>query len=173
MQTSISARLGAVLVATAALGAACSSSSVPATTTTTKPVDTATAQADIGAAYNTLFNFSVDSITQKLAAVEDGTQVKTALTQALASPLAKGSGGARVDNSLILYGEGCSSQRLPSPCARVTYDVLGTSGTASLAGQTGYAVYSNGTWLVAKVTICGLLDLFYQASGKTGSPPGC
>lgn len=173
MRISISARVGAVLLATAALAAACSSSSPPATTTTTKPVDTATAQADIGAAYNTLFNFSVNSTTEKLAVVQDGAQVKTALTQALASPLAKGSGGARVDNSLILYGEGCSSQKLPSPCAKVTYDILGTSGTPSLAGQTGYAVYSNGSWLVAKATICGLLDLFYQASGKSGSPPGC
>src|SRR5579884_880740 len=173
MRIPLMTRAAAALLALAVGTAACSSSNTPATTTTTKPLNPTTAQADIGAAYNTLFNFSVNSTTEKLAVVQNGSQVKTALSQALASPLAKGSGGAGVDSSLILYGEGCSTQKLPSPCARVTYDILGTSGTPSLAGQTGYAVYQNGKWLVAKVTICGLLDLFYQASGKSGSPPGC
>jgi len=46
-------------------------------------------------------------------------------------------------------------------------------GTAILPGNTGYAVLSNGKWLVAKTTICTLLGLFYTAEGKQGSPPGC
>jgi hypothetical protein len=39
--------------------------------------------------------------------------------------------------------------------------------------QQGYAVFVAGHWLVAKTTICGLLGLFYSASGKSGSPKGC
>ena len=55
----------------------------------------------------------------------------------------------------------------------MVYDILGTGGTAILPNNNGYAVYTNGHWLVSKVTICTLLGLFYTAEGKTGSPPGC
>ena len=62
---------------------------------------------------------------------------------------------------------------MPSPCAKVTYSILGQGGSALLGGETGYAVYVNGKWLVAKPTVCSLLGLFYEATGKTGSPQGC
>ena len=62
---------------------------------------------------------------------------------------------------------------LPTPCAKVVYDINGPTGTAVLANSQGYAVDVNGTWLVAKTTICGLLGLFYQAEGNTGNPAGC
>ncbi len=55
----------------------------------------------------------------------------------------------------------------------MVYDILGTGGTAILPMNNGYAIFSNGQWLVAKATICTLLGLFYSAEGKTGSPPGC
>ena len=66
-----------------------------------------------------------------------------------------------------------SPKALPDPCAHVNYDIHGPGGTAILPGNNGYAVYTNGKWLVAKTTICTLLGLFYTASGKTGTPPGC
>ena len=55
----------------------------------------------------------------------------------------------------------------------MTYDILGQGGTVILPNNNGYAVSVNGTWLVATNTVCELLDLFYQAEGKTGTPPGC
>ncbi|HUY63509.1 MAG TPA: hypothetical protein VMV14_03235 [Acidimicrobiales bacterium] len=169
-----SPRTVTVLVALSLGAAACSSGAhSAATTTTTMALNPATAQASINTAYSTLFTFSDKSVGDKEAVIQGGTALKTALAQALASPLSSSSTGARVDTTLILYGLGCSSQQLPSPCAKVTYDILGASGAPSLAGQTGYAVYLGGKWLVAKATICGLLGLFYTASGKTGSPPGC
>ena len=72
-----------------------------------------------------------------------------------------------------MTGSACTTAKLPSPCAKVSYDILGAGGTPLLAGQTGYAVDVSGKWLVAKVTICTLLGLFYSAEGKSGSPPGC
>jgi hypothetical protein len=61
-----------------------------------------------------------------------------------------------------------------SPCAKVTYDLLGPGGSPLFpTASSGYAVLSGGRWLVAKSTICGLLGLFFQASGRSGAPPGC
>lgn len=159
-----------VLLAVLALSAAaCGGSS--SSTTTTVPVDTATAPTLIAAAFGTLFDFSVKSVDNKLAVIQGGAQVKTALTQALASPLSSASVGAKVDSWSLQQGSACTSQKLTSPCAKVAYEILEQNGTSIT--ENGYAAYDNGKWLVAKVTICALLELFYNASGKSGSPPGC
>ena len=81
--------------------------------------------------------------------------------------------GAKIHTVKILTPAQCAKQSLPSQCAHVVYDILGTGGTAILPNNNGYAVYTNGHWLVSKVTICTLLGLFYTAEGETGSPPGC
>jgi hypothetical protein len=168
------ARIGASMVAAGMGLAACSSgSNTAATTTTTKAPDPATATAQISQDYQTLFNFAAKSTADKLAVVQGGSSLQTALAQALSSPLASGSAGAKVDAAQILPNAQCTAAKVTAPCAKVTYDILGANGQATLAGQTGYAVYTNGQWLVAKPTICGLLALFYNVSGKTGSPPGC
>ncbi|MHB8329457.1 MAG: hypothetical protein ACYDD6_07540 [Acidimicrobiales bacterium] len=165
---------GVVLMAFALLGAACGSSKSASTTTTTVPLDSATAPTLIGRSYETLFNLSVKTVTDKIAVIQDGASVRTALSQAMASSLSNSSTGARVDTTVILQGPGCTQQHIPSPCAKVTYDILGATGQPLLpTPSTGYAVYADGTWLVAKTTICSLLGLFYSASGKSGTPPGC
>ena len=158
--------------------AACGSGGGSATattkaTTTTIAIDPATAQADIATSYNTLFNLANPSLAGKLAVIQNGQQITTALQQALSSSEASASQGSKIDSINILTAAQCAKQSLPPQCAHVVYDILGTGGTAILPMNNGYAVFTGGQWLVAKVTICTLLGLFYSASGKTGSPPGC
>ena len=160
-----------VLVAVAMTAAACSSKS--ASTTTTKPVDTAAAPGLIAQAYGTLFNFTDKSVSSKVAVIQDGTKIESSLSEALASPLSSSSTGSKIDSTTVLGSSACTKQHLTAPCAKVTYDLLGSGGSPVLGGQTGYAVYQNGQWLVAKITICTLLGLFYSAEGKQGAPPGC
>ena len=131
-------------------------------------------QAEIGNAYKTLFNFaSKTSESSKQALIQDGATLKTSLSQALASPLASAAQGASVSSVTILGDSDCTAKKVPSPCAHVKYSILGSGGSALLSNQDGYASYSSGKWLVAKVTICSLLQEFYAASGNSGTPPGC
>ena len=163
-----------VVLAAVSLGAAaCSSSGNSAGNTTVPTFNPATESADIGASYNTLFNLSNPAIGPKLVVIQNGDQVKTAMQQALSSSLASSSAGSKIDSVKPLTAAQCSAQSLPSPCAQVVYDILGSTGSAILPNSQGYAVYANGKWLVAKKTICSLLVLFYQAAGRTGSPTGC
>ncbi len=173
--------LAAAVMAGLILGAAACSSSpsnnatatTAKSTTTTIAIDPTTAQADIATTYNTLFNLSNPDLAGKVAVIQNGSSISTALQQALSSSEASASQGSKIDSINILTAAQCAKQSLPAQCAHVVYDILGTGGTAILPNNNGYAVYDNGHWLVAKVTICTLLGLFYSAEGKTGTPPGC
>jgi hypothetical protein len=162
---------GALLAAVAISAAACSSGGNSATTTPT--FNPATVQSDISTSFTTLFNLADKNVDTKTAVIQDGTKIKGALAEALTNPISNSSAGAKIDSVTLLSTTDCGKQRLPSPCAKVVYDILGTNGAAILPNSQGYAVYVNGHWLVAKVSICGLLALFYQTIGKSGSPPGC
>jgi len=168
----------AVLAAVAGLSlaaAACGSSgpSTAATTTTQVKVNTATAPSDIATAYNTLFNLSNPDVNSKVAVIQNGSTITSALQQALSSSLASSAGGAKIDSTSLLSASKCATAKVPYPCAHVTYDINNTTGTAILPNSQGYAVYVDGKWLVAKTTICGLLGLFEQAEGSTQTPQGC
>jgi len=155
-----------VTVALSLTVAACGGSSTPT-------FDKATAKTDIANAFNTLFHFKSGTLASKEAVIQNGTSLKTAMSQALASSDSSASDGTTTDSVEFLTSAQCTKQSLPYPCAKVKYDILGTGGTAILPGNTGYSVLTNGNWLVAKTTICTLLGLFYTAEGKQGSPPGC
>jgi hypothetical protein len=163
--------VAAPLTALALAVAACGGSS-SATSTTVQP-NAATAQADISAVYQSLFNFADKSINDKIAAVQDGASLRVGLSEAMASSLSAAASGARVDSMSLLTASECSTAKVPAPCAKVGYDILAGTGTAVLPNQTGYATYVTGKWQVAKVTICGLLEAFYGAEQNKGSPPGC
>jgi hypothetical protein len=157
-------RLAVLTVAGVALVAGACSSSAPTA---------AQAKAPITQAYNKLFNFSDKSLTDKEAVVEDGKSLGAALEQGLTSPLASGVAGATVSSVKILDDATCNAKKVATPCATVAYSIVASNGTPVLAGQTGYATYATGKWLVAKVTICGLLDSLYSVTGHSGTPPGC
>lgn len=158
-----------VLVGVAMAATACSSSSTSSSTT----IDTKAAPGLIATAYQTLFNFSDKTVPSKVAVIQNGSTIESSLQEALASPLSSTATGAKIDSTQVLTGSACTNAKVTSPCAKVKYDLLGAGGSPVLGGQTGYAVYENGEWLVAKVTICGLLELFYSAESKQGVPPGC
>lgn len=133
----------------------------------------AASKAEITSVYDKLFDFADKSIPAKVAAVQDGASLQTAIDQGMSSPLASGVAGASVSSVTLLSNSACTAKDVPTPCASVGYSLLSTSGSAVLSGETGYATYASGKWLVAKVTICGLLDSLYSVEGKTGVPPGC
>jgi hypothetical protein len=159
----------AVLVAATLGTAACSSS----TTSSAPPPNPATAQADIQVPYGTLFNLSNNNVNAMLATIQDGESLRAATTNALTSPLSKSATGATVSAVSLLSASECAAAKVPHPCAKVTYSILGPGGQVLLPNSTGYAVYVDGHWLVAKATICGLFELLYQTENKTGTPQGC
>ncbi len=135
---------------------------------------TAKAQAEIQHAYSTLFNFANHSVSAKTAVIQNGSALRASLKQALSSSLAKKAAGAKVIAVRLLSTLQCREAALVSPCAMVTYNLLGpTHAPLFSTPSSGYATYVKGRWLVAKATICGLLELFYSASGHKGVPSGC
>lgn len=164
---------GLVLTGGTLLAACGGGSSAPATTTTTKPTLTSAEKAAVKKAFATLFNFANPSVGAKVAVVEDGTKLRAALTQGLSSPLASQAAGAKVTGTKVLSASACKAAAVSAPCARVDYDILSPQGTPLMSGSSGYAVKANGTWLVAKPTVCGLLAQMYSTMGKTGTPEGC
>jgi hypothetical protein len=137
-------------------------------------IEPAQADAAVSHAFTTLFNFRDHSVDAKTAVVQDGDTLHTAIAEALSSSLAKQATGARVSAVRLLSKSSCTQAALRSPCAKVTYDLLGPSGKPLFTTPSlGYAVDVDGRWLVAKSTICGLLELFYSVSGHHGVPPGC
>lgn len=145
-----------------------------ATTTTAAPTTTtlpslATSKADVAKAYSVLFDLANPAIAPKLAVVQDGAELKSAFTTALKSPLAKSAAGASVSKVTIEQGSSCKNEILPSPCAKVVYDILSPGGKVLLPNAAGLAIYQKARWLVARVTICTLLEL--ESPGTT--PPGC
>jgi hypothetical protein len=152
-----------------ALGlAACGSSGAPTTTTTTLPSLSASTAA-IKQAYTVLFDLADPALAPKLAVVQGGSTLESAMKTALKSALAKSAGGASLSKITIEHGADCKNELLPSPCAKVVYDVLSPTKTVVLRNAGGLALYEHGHWLVGKITICALLEL--ENSGAV--PPGC
>jgi len=123
--------------------------------------------------YQNLFDFSAHhTLAEMESDIQGGTALKTALEQGASSSLASGVSGATINSLSIPQSSACSAQKVPAPCAKVNFDIMAGS-TAVLSDETGYASYSTGKWLVAKITICTLLDAMYSVEGNSGTPPGC
>lgn len=164
------ARLLALVLLVAPLLAACGGGGSSASRA--DKIDKKTAPAAIQRAYGVLFDFSNPSIAAKVAVIEDGASLRTALRQALSSPLAAMATGAKVTKTTLLRASACKDAAVKAPCARVHYNILGSKGSVLLRGASGYAVHDH-RWLVAHNTICGLLTTMYQTLGKKGTPKGC
>jgi hypothetical protein len=172
-------RLQGLLTAGAAvlMLAACSSSpSGTGTSGTTGGTGTATtvpsaarSAADIKRAFTVLFNLADPAVAPKLAVVQDGSALRATFAKALKSALAKEAHGATVLKLTMLAKPACQAEALPSPCAKVVYDILAKSGKVLLADSVGFAVYQPPTWKVSKVTICTLLTL----DNGNIAPAGC
>ncbi len=168
-----------VTVALVALGlASCSSSGAPATTTTTTTTAAPTtttlpplsaSKAAIDRAYSVLFDLSNPALAPKIAVIQNGSALESAMKAALKSSLAKLAAGADVSAVTVEQGAACKGEFLPSPCAKVTYSIVGADHKVLLGDSVGFAIYHRPDWLVAKGTICTLLSL--ENGGK--QPPGC
>jgi len=154
--------------------ASCSSTPPkPKAPSISKPPSPAVSRNEISSSYATLFDLSNPHISPKVAVVQDGSSLRSTFANAVKLPLAKAASGATITKVNFLGKEGCSEGGIPYPCAKVTYDIMGTNGKPVLTGSTGYAVFEHGKWLVAKTTICGLLSLATSNGGKVSTPPGC
>jgi hypothetical protein len=92
-------------------------------------------------------------------------QLQTAFQK---SKAASSSTTAQVTSVQLLSSSDCKSNNVPTPCAKVTYN-LSVKGTVVLNNSQGYATRVGGKWLVSKTTFCALLAL-----GSGGVPPaGC
>jgi hypothetical protein len=147
---------------------ACGTSKVPAV----KAPSAAVTRKEVNAAYQSFFNLHNPSLNAKLSVIQDGAKLHSAISTAMSSSLAKDAGGARVSTITPYTKSQCANAALTYPCAKVGYSILSTTGSVLTSGA-GYAVYSNGKWLVAKATVCGLLSLFEEYAGSKAPIAGC
>ncbi|MCL5886015.1 MAG: hypothetical protein M1280_03105 [Actinobacteria bacterium] len=147
---------------------ACGTSKVPAV----KAPSAAVTRKEVNAAYQSFFNLHNPSLSAKLNVIQDGAKLHSAISTAMSSSLAKDAGGARVSTITPYTKSQCANAALIYPCAKVGYSILSPTGSVLTSGA-GYAVYSNGKWLVAKATVCGLLSLFEEYAGSKTPIAGC
>jgi hypothetical protein len=138
--------------------AACSSgsSSSSSTTTTQSP---AQATAAITTNWTGFFDGGNPNSNQKLLLLQNNGKLTAVYNKAYNNPAAAMT-ATKVTNVAVLSSSDCQAAAAPSPCAKVSYDLVNrTTGAPLLAGQTGYAVYQNGKWLVSQNTFCALIGL--------------
>jgi ABC-type Zn uptake system ZnuABC Zn-binding protein ZnuA len=149
--------VGALVAALAVTLAACSSGSSSSSTNTT--VNPAQAQAQITTTYTNFFNGGSTDNAAKLALLQNNGKYKAVFYKNYANPAAATT-AAKVDSVQVLSASDCKAASVPSPCAKVSYDLVSRqNGSPLLAGQTGYAVYQNGKWLISENTFCALISL--------------
>lgn len=161
-------KLLTLLIPIALLLAACGTSKAP----TVKMPSAAATRKEVSAAYQSFFNLHNPSLNAKLSVIQDGAKLQSAISTAMSSSLAKDAGGARVGSITPYTKSQCANAALSYPCAKVAYSILSPDGSVLTSGA-GYAVYSNGKWLVAKATVCGLLSLFQEYAGSKAPIAGC
>jgi hypothetical protein len=147
--------------------AGCSSSS----SSSSSPPSQATSVAQIKSAYSTLFDLANPSIDPKVSVTEDGPALRSSMEHAFHSSLASLAKGATVI-SVKLEGQASCQRALGEkvPCALVSYQIIGSNGQPVFQQpSTGYAVYKDHRWLVAKTVVCSLMSFVYSPN----IPPGC
>jgi hypothetical protein len=136
-------------------------------------INQATVKPQVTAAYKTFFNLGNPNLDAKVAVIQDGASLRNTVNTALTSSLAKSATGASIMSATLASDAVCTKAKVPTPCAKVVYSILGQGGMSLLGNETGYAVYVNNKWLVSKSTVCTLMGLFYEATGASGAPAGC
>jgi len=104
------------------------------------------ATAQITANWEKFFNASTP-LSQRVALLENGSSFSSAINSFSKLPLAGGI-GAKVTGVTVTS----------ATMATVTYSIVSGS-TTLLAGQTGTAVYQDGTWKVGDASLCNLFKL--------------
>ena len=145
----------ALALAVAACGSSSSSSSssassAPASSALASGNSAATAQ--ITANWEKFFNASTPT-SERVALLQNGAAFAVAI-----------SGLSHLVSGL---GATVTSVTVTSPTSATVKYNLTASGSTLLSGQTGAAVYENGTWKVGDASLCGLLKLVPGGSTPT------
>ncbi len=123
----------------------------------------ASAKQEITTTWEAFFSPTSSNVSQ----LQDGTKLQ-AVYQAGRSNPATQTLMAKVKAVTLSSNSDCKTSLVPSPCAKVTFDLL-ANGAPVLPNSSGYATKQNGKWRVSKATFCGLIAL-----GNGGqAPPGC
>jgi len=104
------------------------------------------AVAEITANWEKFFNFSTPT-SERVALLQNGSAFSSAISALSKIPLASGI-GAKVTSVTVNS----------ATSATVNYNLVSGSSTL-LSGQTGKAVYEDGTWKVGDASLCGLFKL--------------
>jgi hypothetical protein len=129
-----------------------SSSSAPASSApaSSAPASSASgssaAVAEITANWEKFFNFGTPT-SERVALLQNGSAFSSAISALSKIPLASGI-GAKVTSVTVNS----------ATSATVNYNLVSGSSTL-LSGQTGTAVYEDGTWKVGDASLCGLFKL--------------
>jgi len=119
-------------------------SSAPATSAAASSAATGNAVAQITANWEKFFNASTPT-SQRVALLQNGAAFAVAI-----------SGLSHLVSGL---GATVTSVTVTSPTSATVKYNLTAGGSTLLSGQTGTAVYENGTWKVGDASLCGLLKL--------------
>jgi hypothetical protein len=144
----------ALCLALALAVAACSSSSSSSSSSgpSSSATGNAAAVAQITANWEKFFSASTPT-SQRVALLQNGPAFAVAITGL--SHLVSGLGAT------------VTSVTVTSPTSATVKYNLTASGSSLLSGQTGTAVYENGTWKVADASLCGLIKLVPGGSTPT------
>ena len=141
----------ALAVAACSSSSSSSSSSAPASSSpassapaSSAATGNAAAVAQITANWEKFFNASTPT-SQRVALLQNGAAFAVAI-----------SGLSHLVSGL---GATVTSVTVTSPTSATVKYNLTASGSSLLSGQTGTAVYENGTWKVGDTSLCGLLKL--------------
>jgi hypothetical protein len=124
-------------------------SSAPAAPASSAPASSSSssgASAEITANWEKFFSASTPT-SQKVTLLQNGSTFSSAISDFSKLPLAGGI-GAKVTGVTVTS----------ATSATVTYDIVSGS-TTLLGGQSGKAVYQDGTWKVGDASLCGLFKL--------------
>ena len=151
--------LGLALALAVAACSSSSSSSSPSAPASSAPASSAPATSNSAAAtaeittnWEKFFNASTPT-SERVALLQDGAAFAVAI-----------SGLSHLVSGL---GATVTSVTVTSPTSATVKYNLTASGSTLLSGQTGTAVYENGTWKVGDASLCGLLKLVPGGSTPT------
>jgi hypothetical protein len=147
----------AVSVAACSSGSSTSSKPAPVGTPASAPISGAAAKSEIAANWTTFFNASTPP-AKRINLLQDGQAFAPVIKAQVGSGLAS-QASATVSKVTVTK---------PASQAAVDYSIL-LAGNPVLSGQSGTAVYQDGTWKVGASSFCGLLTL--EGGGSTASLP--
>lgn len=133
--------------------------SAPASSPAAAPATSSGSSATVAAIttnWETFFNAKTPT-SKRVALLQDGTAFE---------PIIKAQNGSGLAASATAKVTKVTVQSATQ--AKVSYDIL-LAGQTALAGQSGVAVYQDGTWKVGVASFCGLLTL--ENNGDTSKLP--